>query len=123
VKTEIVTIGELQFKRALYPEGKVPMYSGSMDACCSLLGDLGFEPWFDVVKQHCALWELPQHGFKTPVEFIEGVGWTGELEFEGENPQEAKENIERALQVMDIPPETVTFKPISEIFAEKMGIV
>ena len=121
VKTEIVTIDDLQFKRALYPEGKVPMYSGSIGACRSLLADLGFEPWFEVAKKDSALWELPRHGFKTPLEFIEGLGWTGELEFEGENPYEAKENIESALQVMAIPKEKVTFKPVSEIFAEATG--
>jgi len=121
VRTEIVTIGDLQFKRALYPEGKVPMYSGSIDACRSLLADLGFEPWFDVAKKDSELWEVKQHGFKTPLEFIEGLGWVGELEFEGENPQQAKENIERALQVMDVPMEAVTYKPISQIFAEATG--
>lgn len=121
VKTEIVTIGNLQFKRALYPEGKVPLYSGNVDACRALLGDLGFEPWFDVAKKDSALWEMARHGFKIPLEFIEGLGWTGELEFEGDDPQAAKENIERALRVMEVPIEVVTFKPISEIFAEATG--
>jgi adenylate cyclase class IV len=121
VKTEIVTIGRLQFKRALYPEGKVPLYSGNIDACRSVLEGLGFEPWFEVAKKYSALWDLPRHGFKTPLEFIEGLGWTGELEFEGEDPQQAKENIENALKVMDVPVEAVTFKPISEIFAETTG--
>ncbi|NQU07334.1 MAG: CYTH domain-containing protein, partial [Candidatus Abyssubacteria bacterium] len=88
VKTEIVTIGDLQFKRALYPQGKVPLFSGSPEECRSLLDDLGFEPWFDVAKKDAAIWEVAKHGFKTVAEFIEGLGWTGELEFEGEDPQQ-----------------------------------
>ena len=123
VKTEIVTIGELQFKRALYSQGKVPLFSGGLEECRSLLDDLGFEPWFDVAKKDAALWDVPKHGFKTVTEFIEGLGWTGELEFEGKNPQQAAANIESALKALRIPKELVTFRPISQIFAEKTGIV
>lgn len=123
VKTEIVTIGEIRFKRALYPQGKVAFFSGNVDMCRSLLGDLGFEPWFEVAKKDAALWEVPEHGFITAVEYIEGLGWTGELEFEGEDLDRAASQIEKALELMQIPAESVSYKPISQIFAEKTGIV
>lgn len=123
VKIEIFSFGDLQFKRALYPEGKVPLYSGSVDICRSLLDDLGFESWFEIHKTKAKLWKIPDHGFITAVEYIEGLGWTGELEFEGEDPEEAGRNIKKALGALEIQDDLVSFKPISVIFAEKTGIL
>ena len=123
VKIEIASLGNLQFKRALYPEGKVPLFSGSVYMCRSLLEDLGFESWFEIHKTKAKLWKIPDHGFITAVEYIEGLGWTGELEFEGEDPEEAGQNINKALGALDIQDDLVSFKPISVIFAEKKNIL
>ena len=123
VKTEIVSIGDIRFKRALYSDGKVPLYSAEYDICRSLLGDMGFEPWFDVAKTNSTLWEIPKHDFITAVEFIEGLNWIGELEFEGEDPERAGRRIEEALGILGIPADRVSHKPISQIYAEEMGIV
>jgi len=123
VKIEIISFKNLQFKRALYPEGKVPLFSGSVSICRSLLGDLGFESWFEIHKTKAKLWKIPDHGFITAVEYIEGLGWTGELEFEGEDPEEAGQNIRKALNTLGISEGLVSFKPISVIFAERTGIL
>ncbi|MHC4436715.1 MAG: hypothetical protein ACYS3S_05100, partial [Planctomycetota bacterium] len=48
VKLEIISIDGLQFKRSLYPEGKLPLFTGPLDTCRILLGDLGFEFWFSL---------------------------------------------------------------------------
>jgi adenylate cyclase class IV len=123
VKTEIVTIGDIGFKRALYPQGKVPLFSGDFDTCWSLVEDMGFQLWLTVKKTKAKLWEIPAHGFKTAVEYIEELGWNGELEFEGEKPEEAKEHIEKALEILRIPREAVSSKPISALCAEKKGML
>jgi len=119
VKNEIVSIGNTSFKRSLYPQGKVALFSGDLDLCKALLCDLGFKFWFVLKKEKARLWEIPQYGFKTVAEYIKGLGWTGELEFEGENLSKAKIEIEKALNSLNIPRNLVTFKPISVIFAEK----
>ncbi len=118
VKNEILTIDELQFKRAVYHHGKVPLLSDEPDICADLLKDLGFEPWFVLKKQHASFWEVSKYGFNTVTEYIDGIGWSGELEFEGDDPNEARVQFERALNLLRIPLEQVSFKPISAIFAE-----
>lgn len=123
VKIEVISLGDIRFKRALYPQGKVPLFSGDRDTCESLLEDLGFELWFKINKTKAKLWEIPEHGFKTAVEYIEGLGWSGELEFEGEDTEKARAEIEQALEILEIPKKLVSFKPFSVIFAEKRGIL
>jgi adenylate cyclase class IV len=118
VKLEIVSIDGLQFKRALFPEGKLPIFRGELSACRSLLEDLGFGFWFSLRKEKARLWEIPQHNFYTAVELIEGIGWTGELEFEGRDPEKAKSAIEKALEIFEIPERFVTHKPVSAIYLE-----
>jgi adenylate cyclase class IV len=115
VKLEIMTIDGLQFKRSLYHEGKLPLFSGPLESCRELLGDLGFEFWFALRKEKARLWEIPNHHFFTAVEYIEGIGWTAELEFEGQNPQIAAPAIKKALYLLKIPQHLVSHKPISAI--------
>ncbi|MDD5145609.1 MAG: CYTH domain-containing protein [Candidatus Pacebacteria bacterium] len=119
VKNEVVSIGNVRFKRALYPQGKVPLFSGKLKVCKSLIDDLGFKKLFTVKKEKATFWELPQ-GFKTVLEYIRGIGWWGELEFKGENPAFAKKEIERALKILGIKKENVSYKTVSAIFSEKI---
>lgn len=123
VKLEIVSIEGLQFKRSLYPEGKLPLFTGPLEACRTLLADLGFEFWFSLKKQRGRLWEVPVHRFCTAAEYIEGLGWTAELEFDGNDPQTAKSAIKQALKVLDVPQHKVTHKPISAIYLEGGNVV
>lgn len=122
VKNEIISMGDIKFKRAVYPQGKVPLFAGDLGLCKSLLNDLGFELWFVLKKKKCKFWSLPKHNFETVTEYIDGLGWSGELEFEGKNIAKAKIQIEKALSILEIPKNLVSFKPISAIFAEKQKI-
>jgi adenylate cyclase class IV len=121
VKLEIMTIEGLQFKRSLYPECKRPLFSGPLESCRELLKDLGFEPWFALRKEKARLWEIPNHHFFTAVEYIDGIGWSAELEFEGRDPQQAAKSIQRALERLQIPPHWVTHKSISAIYLDSNG--
>ena len=118
VKLEIISIDGLQFKRSLYPEGKLPLFTGSLDMCRKLLDDLGFEFWFSLRKEKARLWEVPRHGFFTAVEYIEALGWTAELEFEGQDPQKAASSIRQALDALQIPMQKVTYNPISAVYLQ-----
>jgi adenylate cyclase class IV len=118
VKLEILSIDGLQFKRSLYPEGKLPLFTGPLDTCRMLLEDLGFEFWFSLRKEKACLWEVPQHNFFTAVEYIEGIGWTAEIEFEGNDPSKAGSAIQQALSVLQIPMQKVTHNPISAIYLQ-----
>jgi len=69
-------------------------------------------------KGKARLWELPRHGFFTAVEYIEGLGWTAELEFEGNDPQRAGSAIRQALNALQIPRQKVTHNPISAIYLQ-----
>jgi adenylate cyclase class IV len=118
VKLQVISVDGLQFKRSLYPEGKLPLFTGQLDTCQALLDDLGFEFWFSLRKEKARLWEVPQHGFFTAVEYIEGLGWTAELEFEGQDPQKAASSIRQALEALKIPGFKVTHNPISAIYLQ-----
>jgi len=118
IKLKIISIDGLQFKRSLYPEGKLPLFTGPLDMCRALLDDLGFESWFSLRKEKARLWEIPQHGFYTAVEYIKGLGWTAELEFEGQDPQKAASAIRQALDALQIPDFKVTHNPISVIYLQ-----
>jgi adenylate cyclase class IV len=126
VKLEIISIEELQFKRSLYPEGKLPLFTGTIETCRMLLDDLGFEFWFSLRKEKACLWEVPRHAaravpwgsFFTAVEYIEGLGWTAELEFEGQDPHKAASSIRQALNALKIHRRKVTHNPISAIYLQ-----
>jgi adenylate cyclase class IV len=122
VKLEIISFEGLQFKRSLFPAGKLPLFTGPLDTCRALLDDLGFEFWFSLRKEKARLWEVPRHGFFTAVEYIEGLGWTAELEFEGNDPHKAGSAIRQALKALKIPRQKVTHNPISTIYLQNKAL-
>ena len=121
VKNEIITSDDVQCKRALYPDGKVPLMSADRETCARVLADLGFIPWITVKKERASFWEVPKYDFKTVTEYIEGLGWTGELEFEGSDIKRAQTKIQKALALLNIPKEAVSEKPVSVLYAEQVG--
>jgi len=121
-ENEVVSIDGVKFKRSLYPQGKVALFKGNISICKSLLKDLGFEECFVVVKKKAKLWEVPRYKFKTAIEYIKGIGWVGELEFEGKNKEKAKRQIKSALKTLGINRKLVRFEPVSVIFKEKMRL-
>ena len=55
VKNDVLKIGKLKFKRSLYPEGKLPIFSGDLKLCKELLKDLGFKEWLIVKKKRAEI--------------------------------------------------------------------
>ena len=122
-KLQIMSIDGLQFKRSMYSEGKLPLFRNELTICKSLLVDIGFEFWFSIRKEKARLWEIPEHNFCTAVEYIEGLEWVGELEFEGTKPERARLAIENALDALNIPKKLVTYKPVSVIYLEHKNMI
>ena len=122
-KYEIVEAEGIKFKRSVYPQGKIPLFTGSFDFCKSLLKDLGFEHWLTVKKRNAKVWDIKKYGFATAVEYVDSIGWIGELEFEGKDIKKAGRNIRNALKILEIEKELVSFKPLSVIFAEEKGLI
>jgi adenylate cyclase class IV len=120
-RTETVERGGILFKRSVYPDGKVKLMKGSSNVCRKFLSDLGFEEWFRIVKKECKLFEIPKPNFKTVYEYVEGLGWSGELEVGGSDVNEAAKNLKDFLSVLKIRRDDVRFEPLSKIYAEKFN--
>lgn len=123
VGNEIIDAGDIAFKRSVYREGKLILFRGALGDCRDLLESLGFEPWFSVRKRRCKLWSVPKYGFKVVEEWIDGYGWSGELETGGRSLQKARAYLENALKVLEIPRANVSYKPIAILYAEKRGLL
>lgn len=120
VKNEIVENKKLKFKRSVYPEGKLPLFSGSLKRCREILKDLGFIEWITIKKQKAEFWNIPKHKFNTVIEFIPGLGWSGELEESGTNIAKAYKKLSEQLKYLNIDIKQADFRPISVIYAEKL---
>jgi adenylate cyclase class IV len=121
-KNEIISLGGISFKRSIYEEGKVQLYEGPLNICKSILEEIGFKQWIIVNKQEAHFWKCPKIN-NTVSEYIPNYGWSGELEFEGLDIKKAKEQIEKALKILDIPQELVSYKPLSLLYAEKNNLL
>ncbi|MCM2325293.1 MAG: hypothetical protein NDI94_02430 [Candidatus Woesearchaeota archaeon] len=117
VKNQIMTINGVNFKRSLYRDGKLTLFKGTYDECVEVLTDMGFKQWLKIEKKDSRIWHIDRYGFSTIAENINGR-WYGELEFSGEDPDEAAEKIKNALEILEI--KEFTYKPISKIISEKI---
>lgn len=123
VQNKVIEKSGFKFKRSVYPEGKLPLFSGELDRCQNLLRDLGFKEWFVLKKRKAEFWEIPVYDFETVFEFIPGLGWSGELEEEGQSIQKAKKRLGDELELLGVDLNKVDYRPISVIYAEHLGIL
>jgi len=122
-KVEIMNIDGLIFKRSVYPQGKIRILKGNLRLCKDFLNELEFEEWFSIEKKNCKLVEIPRYDFRTVYEYVSNLGWTGELETNGDDPEEVKRKLEEWIRILNIKKENVTYKPLSLIYGEKMGFL
>lgn len=121
VKNEVTQKGKIKFKRSLYPEGKLSLFSGSLKRCREILKDLGFIEWLTLKKQRAEFWDVPKYKFETVTEYIPNLGWSGELEVEGSDILKAREQLEKQLKLLGIDLDQADYRPISVIYAEKLN--
>ncbi|OGI15236.1 hypothetical protein A3K63_04155 [Candidatus Micrarchaeota archaeon RBG_16_49_10] len=120
---EILDVNGLKFKRSNLKEGKLCLYEGSFGECKRLLESLGFRQWFSVEKKDCTLYEIPGHKFRTVNEFIPNLGWTGELEVDGDNPEDAAEKLKRQMKILGFGLGDVTSDTVSMVYAKKNRLI
>jgi predicted adenylyl cyclase CyaB len=120
-KIKVIDENGVSFKKSVYSEGKIKLFSGSFDLCKKFLADLGFEPWFSVIKKNCEFFVLPEHEFKIAVEYVEGLGWSGEIEADGSDIKRAREKLAQCLDVLGVKGSDITPKPLAKIFADAIG--
>ncbi len=74
--TDMIHAAGLSFKRSRLPEGKVRVYTGTVEACRTVVDALGYEPWLVVRKPDCAFWDIPELGVLV-IEDVESIGFDG----------------------------------------------
>ena len=87
---EKVKVGDVEFKRSKYPEGKVKLYEGSLKDCVQLLEDMEFVPC-GVVKKEVG-YIMSDGRAEVALELINGR-WVLEVEVKGEDPEAAASEI------------------------------
>jgi adenylate cyclase class IV len=120
IKNEVIELKGVKFKKSFYKEGKLSLFSASLEECKEVMADLGFAPWIIVEKKDCKLYDIPKK-FITIEEFIPEIGWTGELEIAGDNLESASSYIKKSLDLLHI--KEYTFKSVSRLVAEAKGLV
>lgn len=115
-KNDIINDEGLAFKRSVYPDGKVKLYEGSKDDCHTLLTDLGFEPLVSIYKEKAAVWKLNDYDIVT--EYIKELGWTAELEFNGEDPKAVKAALTAQLAELNIDMSAVRSDTVLSLFLQ-----
>ncbi len=115
---DLVQVSGMSFKRSRFPEGKVRLYTGTLEECRAVMGGLGYESWLVVHKTAGALYEIPGLG-ELVAEQVDGVGWMCEVEVAGEDPAAAARAIRRKLEALAVPPETVMSEPLAAVVAAR----
>ncbi len=117
--TDMIHTAGLSFKRSRLPEGKVRLYTGTLEACRTVVDALEYEPWLVVRKTACAFWDIPDLGALV-IEDVEGIGSMAEIEVAGEDSEAAGASIRRTLDALHIPPQAVLPEPLAAVVAARL---
>ena len=117
--TDIIHAAGLSFKRSRLPEGKGRLYTGTLEACRTVVDALGYDPWLVVRKSACVLYDVPDLGALV-IEDVEGIGSMAEIEVAGEDPEAAGGSIRRTLDALRIPPQAVLPEPLAAVVAARL---
>ena len=117
-RVRVVQTSGFSFKRSSFPEGKVRLYTGTVDACREIVGTLSFESWLTVRKRDGTLFEIPGHG-ELVTEYVEGLGWMVEFEHAGADAAAAAAAIRRMLTVLELDEREVVPEPVAALVAAR----
>ncbi len=117
--TDIIRTAGLSFKRSRLPEGKVRLYTGTLEACRTVVDALGCEPWLVVRKTACAFWDIPDLG-PLVIEDVEGIGSMAEIEVAGDDPDAAGAAIRGKVGALRIPPQAVLPEPLAAVVSARL---
>jgi len=125
-KTEIHEWNGLQYKRTIYPQGKLELFRGEKNYAEELLEDWDFEKWFTVEKLEGNLLKIKSQStgeFAIALESIKNVGYLTEIEVWGEDINEVAQKIHERMHVLAIKSKDITFKSLPRIVAEKLQLI
>lgn len=129
-KTEILDWKDLQYKRTVYPQGKLELFRGEKRYAKELLEDWEFEEWFVVEKLEGSLLKIKSESTGEFVMALENiysrghsVGYLGELEVWGDDKNEVAQKIYERINLLEIKTKNITFKSLPRIVAEKLQLV
>ena len=117
--TDMMHAAGLSFKRSRLPEGKVRLYTGTLEASRTVVDALGYDPWLVVRKTACAFYDIPDLGALV-IEDVEGIGSMAEIEVAGEDPEAAAVSIRRKLDALRIPLHAVLPEPLAAVVAARL---
>lgn len=118
-KNKTKTIDGVSFKQSEYEEGKIKFYSGDENTGLEIIDDLGYQEVARIIKTDCQIWFLPEHNFQVIIENVKDFGWSGEIEFDGNDVQLVKKQIDEVLSVLGLDKSQVSFKSMLELFLDK----
>ncbi|WP_287583045.1 hypothetical protein [Candidatus Borrarchaeum sp.] len=126
-KTEILEWNDLQYKRTVYPQGKLELFRGEKRYAEELLKDWEFEEWFIVEKRNGELYKIKNKSigeFVIALENIysqgQSVGYLGELEAWGTDMNEVAQKIYERMHILGITTKEITFRSLPAIVYQKV---
>ncbi len=122
-KDETIRKDGIIFKKSVYPGGKILLFKGSLDRCKRFLNDLGFEEWFKIIKKDCRVFKILEYNFEIVYEYIETLGWTGEIEIECFDLRKVADDLKKILSILKIPKNKISFKSLGRLYAERLGYI
>ena len=114
--TEFIENNGITFKRSKLKEGKKVLCKGDLAKAKEFLQKNNFEPWLKVTKKDCKIWKSDKLPSAIIVEYINELSWTAEIEVEGEDINQASNNIKEILQKLK--ENNFSSKPVSVLVSE-----
>ncbi|MDD1779468.1 MAG: hypothetical protein LUQ65_15000 [Candidatus Helarchaeota archaeon] len=122
-QNELVRGKLFQFKRSLYPQGKIELFKGDQKMAEAILRAWDYVPYFQIEKTNGNLYEIPQPlKFVVAVEEIAQFGYSAEIELWGEDILKIEERFLTILSVLKIPQTAVNSNPLPYIIAKHLGL-
>jgi adenylate cyclase class IV len=124
-RTEILEWNDIQYKRTVYPEGKLELFRGEKSHAKKLLEDWDFKYWFTVEKLEGSLLKIKSQlteEFDIALENIRNVGYLLEAELWGDI-KDITPRFSKILNILGISVDDITFKSLPRIVAEKSKLI
>jgi adenylate cyclase class IV len=122
-QNELVHGKLFQFKRSLYPQGKIELFKGDQKTAEAILRAWDYVPYFRIEKTDGNLYEIPQPlKFIIAVEEIAQFGYSAEIELWGEDILKIEDKFLTILSVLKISPDAANSNPLPYIIAKHLRL-
>jgi len=85
------------FKRSIFPNGKVILFTGTNEGAAEILKELDYEPWFQIEKTNGKLIIVKEGDFSFVLEEIKNLGYSVEIEVWDEDFEKIKNRFTQIL--------------------------